>query len=256
MTKVFDLATRLKAAGIHLGISAVIATVAAALVFGLWYPWPYRLVSGGQELFLLIMSVDLVLGPALTLVVFNRSKTKSHLLRDLAVVAALQLFGLVYGLYSVFLARPVAVVWEVDRFRVVSDVEVRHEELPQALPELRTLSLTGPQVLGARSSRTGEERLKAIDLALQGIDIGVRPSYWQPYGHSVKAVLEKARPLVYLYRQYPSHVQDIKVEVRKTGRTAEDLKFVPLMARKTDWSVLLDAKTGVIVGFVPYEGFF
>ena len=151
--KHFNLASRLKAAGIHLGISALIAGMAAALVFGLWYPWPYRSASGGQALFLLIMSVDLVLGPALTFVVFNRSKTKSHLVRDLAVIATLQLAGLAYGLYTVYLARPVAVVFEVDRFRVVSAVEVRHEELPQALPAL----LQRQELLGVHG-RTAQAR--------------------------------------------------------------------------------------------------
>lgn len=254
--KHFNLASRLKAAGIHLSISALIAGMAAALVFGLWYPWPFRSAAGGQALFLLIISVDLVLGPALTFVVFNRTKTRSHLVRDLAVIAALQLAGLSYGLYTVYLARPVAVVFEVDRFRVISDVEVRHEELPQALPALRTLSLTGPKILGTRQSRSGEERLKTLDLALQGVDIGVRPSYWQPYSDSARAAVERSRPVSDLLKHYPDHVQAIKQEIKKTGRTAAELRFLPLVARETNWSVLLDAKTGEIVGYVQYDGFF
>lgn len=254
MMKSFNLVSRLKAAGIHLGISALIAGIAAALVLGLWYPWPFRSASGGQALFLLLIAVDLVLGPALTFVVFNRSKSKSHLVRDLAVIAILQLAGLVYGLYTVYLARPVAVVLEVDRFRVVSYVEVRHEELPQALPELRRLSLTGPKMLGTRKSRTREEGSKALSMALQGADIGMRPSYWQPY--NAKDALEKARPLSVLYKQYPKQVQDIDKAIRNMGHTADALRFIPLLSRKENWSVLLDAKTGEIVGYVQYDGFF
>ena len=254
--KHFNFASRLQAAGIHLGISALIAGMAAALVFGLWYPWPYRSASGGQALFLLIMSVDLVLGPALTFVVFNRSKTKSHLVRDLAVIATLQLAGLAYGLYTVYLARPVAVVFEVDRFRVVSAVEVRHEELPQALPALQRLSLTGPKILGTRESRNSDEKLLALDLALQGVDIGVRPSYWQPYSDSAKLALKRSRPLSDLLKHYPDKVQDINKTIEKISRVASDLRFLPLVARETNWSVLLDAKTGEIVGFVQYDGFF
>lgn len=254
--KRLDLASRLKAAGIHLGISALIAGLAAALVFGLWYPWPYRAASGGQALFLLIISVDLILGPALTFVVFNRSKTKSHLVRDLAVIATLQLAALAYGLHTVYLARPVAVVFEVDRFKVVSAIDVRQEELPQALPDLRKLSLTGPKILGTRDSLSGEEKIKAIDLALQGVDIGVRPSFWQPYSSSAKSAIKRSRPISYLINHYPAHVQDINQAIRKTGLKAEDLRFLPLVARETNWSVLLDAKTGMIVGYVQYDGFF
>jgi hypothetical protein len=49
------LRSRLKALGLHACVSLVIAGLAAALVFLLWYPYPYREISGGRELFLLVM---------------------------------------------------------------------------------------------------------------------------------------------------------------------------------------------------------
>lgn len=254
--KSFNLASRFKAAGIHLAISALIAGLAATLVFGLWYPWPFRSASGGQALFLLIISVDLVLGPMLTFVVFNHTKSRSHLIRDLVVIATLQLAGLAYGLYTVYLARPVAVVFEVDRFRAISDVEVRHEELPQALPEFRTLSLTGPTVLGTRQARSSEEKLKALDMALQGVDIGARPSFWQPYSSSAKDALGRSRPVSVLINHYPAQAEAIAKETKRIARSVDDLRFLPLVARESNWSVLLDAKTGEIVGYVQFDGFF
>jgi hypothetical protein len=251
-----NLIPRIKAAAIHLVASAGIAALCAALVFGLWYPWPYRLVAGGQALFIIVMSVDLILGPLLTLVVFNRNKTRAHLARDLAIIVALQIGGLAYGLYTVYLARPVALVFETDRFRVVTDVDVVHEELPQALPELRTLSLTGPRVLSTRAARTSEEKMRAIELALGGIDTGIRPSFWQPYSASTKEVLQRARPLSAMLKQYPKQAQDIEREAKKSGYTIDTLKFVPLMAREGNWSALIDAQSAALVGFVPLEGFF
>ena len=63
---------RLRASGIHFGISLCIAALAAALVFGLWYPYPYREISGGRELFFLLAAVDVIMGPLITLAIFNR----------------------------------------------------------------------------------------------------------------------------------------------------------------------------------------
>ena len=80
----FAWAERLKAAGIHLGLSLVVALLAAGLVFGLWYPMPFREISGGRELFLLIVAVDVVIGPVITLAVFDRRKRWRELRRDLA----------------------------------------------------------------------------------------------------------------------------------------------------------------------------
>ena len=48
-THPFHWKDRFKAGSIHLGISLMIATLAALLVFGLWYPYPYRETSGGRE---------------------------------------------------------------------------------------------------------------------------------------------------------------------------------------------------------------
>ena len=65
---------RLQAFGIHFLLSLLVAALAALLVFGLWFPYPYREISGGRELFLLIVGVDIVIGPLITLAIFNRSK--------------------------------------------------------------------------------------------------------------------------------------------------------------------------------------
>ena len=67
-----DWRSRIHAASIHLGCSLVVAALAAGLVFTLWYPWPYRIISGGTELFALLVSVDAVLGPLVSFVVFDR----------------------------------------------------------------------------------------------------------------------------------------------------------------------------------------
>ncbi len=256
MRRTFGFMSRLKAAIVHLGLTAVIAIIVAVIVFKLWYPWPYSVISGGVDLLLLILSVDLVLGPLMTFVVFNRSKSRAHLVRDIVVIVTLQLTGLGYGLYTIYLARPIAIVFEVDQFRVVSDAQVLHAELAQALPEFRALSLTGPKILSARRPNAGEEKLKAIDLALQGFDVGARPLYWQPYHAATSNILARARPLADLYRRYAKDSAEINGAVAKTGRTPEKLKFLPLMAKEATWSVLLDANTAEIVGFVPLDGYF
>ncbi|WP_309246762.1 hypothetical protein [Ramlibacter montanisoli] len=129
-TASFDWRARARAAGIHLALSAVVAVLAGLLVFALWYPYPYREISGGRELFLLVVAVDVVLGPLLTFAVFNRAKPE--LRRDLAVIVALQLAGLAYGLWTVQLARPVHMVFEYDRFRVVHRVDIPAELEPLA----------------------------------------------------------------------------------------------------------------------------
>lgn len=251
-----NLVIRLKAAVIHTGLSVAVGAAAAFLVFGIWFPWPYRAISGGQALFILIVSVDLVLGPALTFVVFNRNKAKFLLVRDLMVIAALQLGGLAYGLHTVFQARPIAMVYEPGRFRVVTNVDVVRDELPKALPEYRTLPLMGPRLLGTRALIKGQESGDAIFAALNGADIGQRPAFWEPYEKSAERIVKRAWPVNLLYRQYPAAAPDIKNRISKTGRNPDDVKFLPIVAKDPTWSVLIDGKTAEILDYVPYNGFF
>ena len=157
MINILDARNRYKAAGIHFGWSACVGLLAALMVFAVWYPWPYREMSGGQQLFLMIVSIDLVLGPLLTLAVFNPRKLRTVMFRDLAVIVTVQLSALVYGLHVVHIARPVALVYEGTRFRTVSDVDVVHEELSAAPVELKRLSLSGPLVLATREPKDEKE---------------------------------------------------------------------------------------------------
>src|SRR6478609_1719637 len=132
----FQWRSRLRAAAIHLALSVAVAAVAGFLVFALWYPYPYRDISGGRELFQLVVAVDVIIGPLITFAVFNRSKPDRELKRDLVMVGVLQLAALCYGLFTVHLARPVHMVFEYDRFRVVHQVEIPaelHEKAPASI---------------------------------------------------------------------------------------------------------------------------
>ena len=101
-----------RAAVAHLLCSVGVALLAGALVFGLWFPYPYRELAGGRELFLLIVAVDVVCGPLLTMVLYNPAKPRAELWRDLGLVVIIQLAALGYGLHVVWQSRPVYLVQE------------------------------------------------------------------------------------------------------------------------------------------------
>lgn len=244
---------RWRAAAVHVALSAVVATLAALFVFGIWYPGAYRLLAGGQSLFVLVTSVDLVLGPLLTLVVFDIKKSRAHLWRDLMVIGLLQLAGLAYGLHTVWVARPVAMVFEIDRFRVLSEGQIRLSELPRALPAYRTLSWRGPVVLGTRKPVSVADRNEALFAAVDGFDIGQRPLYWQPYAESVPDVLQRSRPVSRLLDAHEARRAELTERIRALGVDLATVTFLPVIARG-NWVAILDP-AGQIAGFLPVDGF-
>lgn len=246
---------RLKAAGVHFGICLAVAVLSALLVFGLWFPFPYREMSGGRELFLIVVSVDMVLGPLITLVIFNSGKQWVVLRRDLAVIVLLQLAALGYGLWTVFIARPVHLVFEYDRLRVVHAVEVPAELLGQAPDGVRAMPWFGPTPLSLRPFKNAQEQFQSTMAALQGIPLSARPDLWQAYEAARPAILQAAGPMTKLKRRFPDRTSEIDQAVQATGRPAKDLLYLPMVGRKTFWTALLDANTAQPLAFLPLDSF-
>jgi hypothetical protein len=251
----FDLLARLRAAGIHLGLCLLVALLAAALVFGIWYPIPFREISGGRQLFTLVVSVDVALGPLITFAIFNRRKPRRELRRDLTIVALLQLAGLAYGLHTVWLARPVYLVFEVDRFRAVRAIDVNEAELGRAAAPLNRLPMWGPRIIAARSPSGKEDVFKSIELALAGRDIGTRPEMWQPYEAARSEVIARAKPLLVLRQSLPAHAAAIDAATSAAGKGIERLGYLPILARASSWVAVVDKDSAAVVGYLPFGGF-
>ena len=255
-TATFDWRDRLRAGAIHLTLSAVVAALAALLVFALWYPWPYREISSGRELFLLVVSVDVVLGPLITFAVFDRAKPRRELRRDLAVVGLLQLTALLYGLWTVQLARPVHMVFEFDRFRVVHRVDIPSDLESRTPPGLQAAPLAGPTLLAVRPFSSQQENMEATMAALQGVQLGARPDLWQSYEAAKPRVLQAAKPVAELKSRFPQQAAAIDAALQRTGRSAGEAAYLPLVARKAmAWTVLLDARSAEVIGYLPLDSF-
>lgn len=256
MTWQEQIRTRLYAMGWHLLLSILVVAAVAGLVFGLWFPGAYRTIAGGTSLLLLIMAVDVVMGPILTFSVFDQRKGNSQLKRDLMVIVALQMGALLYGLYSVQLARPVALVFEYDRFRVISAAEVLHEELHKASPEFTKLPWTGPWVIAVRKTERGEERNSALMAAiLDGVDTSQRPTFWVAYSDSMKSLaLEASKPISVLLERYPENREELLDSVRQMALTGSTARYLPVAARGEAVAVL--DRNGDVAGFLMKDGFF
>ncbi|HVZ47071.1 MAG TPA: TfpX/TfpZ family type IV pilin accessory protein [Ramlibacter sp.] len=246
---------RLRAATIHLGLSIGVALLAALLVFIEWYPYPYREISGGRELFILLTSVDVVIGPLITFAIFNRAKPWRELKRDLAIVGVLQLSALIYGLHTVYLARPVHLVFEIDRFRVVAAADIPEDALSKTPPGVDALPLFGPTLLAVRPFRDSVERSDFTFIAVRGISLSAQPALWEPYDNARDRVKTAARPLEALTKRFPQRSAQIDALLASAGRGGKPTVWLPLAGRKTFWTVFIDPATAEPVAFMPLDSF-
>ena len=251
-----NLKDRLRVSAIHLAISLGVAALAAVLVFGLWYPYPYYEISAGRELFLIVIAVDVAMGPVITLVVFNRAKSHHHLAMDFSVVGLLQLAALSYGLWTMFVARPVHLVFEFHRMAVVHAVDIDPAQLSQAPAVFQALPMTGPTLLSLRPFKNSDEQFRSTLQALKdGIAQAAQPGLWQAYEAARADILKEAKPVVELKMRFPDQTAAIDHAVAKTGLQAGNIGYLPLLARKNAWTVLINPVTARPVGFLPIDSF-
>lgn len=245
----------LQPASIHFFVSALIACSVAGVIFGIWYPWPYHEFSGGRNIFLLMTGVDIVCGPILTLLLYTTSKPKKLLYMDLGLIFTIQIAALLYGASMAWSARPVYLVAEIDRFKVITRAEISTADIERLPKELRTGVWKRPMIVGIREPNSIEERNKVLFESLQGgRDYAERPEFYAAYAErSANKSLEKSKKLLDFVWKYPGLNAWAKSYAQAKNVPVELIRYLPVMARE-DWIAILD-QDGYVADFVKGDGF-
>lgn len=230
---------RWKAATIHLSISIVIAMLVGALLYFVWFPSPYFTAAGTSKLILLLMGVDVCIGPLLTLLVVNRNKPLRLLRLDLAVIGVLQTIAFGYGLHVIINSRPVFIVAEVDRLVMVSADQLSDTDLAKGQrPEFRKRSFTGPVLVGALPPKGKDAGDFALQVMATGKDIDQLPKYYLPYDQVIDDVMKKrAKPLTSLKNTTAS--QQAHLTSLQAGYPNLPLKVLPLQRGEHSYSAII-----------------
>lgn len=249
------LMAAIRAGSIHLLCSLGVAILSGILVFGVWYPYPYREMAGGRELFFLVVLVDVICGPLLTIILFNPKKPQKELWCDLGMVIMIQLTAFGYGVHTAWLARPVFLVQEVDRFKVIAMPELVESAVNGIPTALQPHWTKGPIPVAIREPKDSAERTSVLFDSIQGgRDYAERAEFYLPYeGNSALKSLNRAKPLAVFIKKQPTQEKAAYVLANKKNTEISELAYLPIRARY-DWIAVLNKK-GEIIGFLEGDGF-
>jgi hypothetical protein len=237
---------RIRAGLIHLTLSATIAALVWLPIYFIWYPDVLFEGAGGRELFLLIVSVDVTLGPLITTLVYKPGKW--GLKFDLTVIGTLQAMALAYGVYVMFESRPVNIVFVKDRFELVRAGDYPEGNLAKGESKgFGGLSWTGPRIVGAKLPTNPGDQFEVMMSGIGGVDVQLMPRYYVPYEEVRELAKEKAEKMEKLRERNPKNVADVDALVAGLRRKEDDIRFLPMRAGKFDLTVVIDAKTGDIL---------
>ena len=234
------MSKRLKFFLSHLSISLLIALFVIGLVFFIWYSSPLAKAVGVAHIFLMMLAIDVIVGPVLGLLVYKEGK--KSLKFDLTVIILLQLSALCYGIYSIEQGRPAWLVYYADRFELVRKNEIIQDNITKALPQYQQSSWFKPQYVTVEFSEDVNQRNDDMFTEVfGGISLAQRPERYVELNKAKKQMQQRAQKLE-LLQQYNNKADVEKILAKYPQATA----FLPMKANAVDMTVLIDQKANVV----------
>lgn len=245
-----------RVAGWHLLASLAVVCACTALVYGVWYPTPFDRIVGVTRVVVLLALVDAVCGPLLTLVLFDPSKAAWKWRIDMALIAAIQLSALAYGLDLIHGSRPVLLALEGDRFRLVQQDHIPSGGSSEIL-RATTFSAPLPAPMGVRLLRPEDPGFAdSVQQAASGVHPAFRPERWVPYSEQIDLARTAMRPLEELRsRASPEANKELQGLLSANGVQEADAGYLPLVSDSpVEWSVVLSKSDARVLGVVAISG--
>ena len=193
--------------------------------------------------------VGLVLGPALTLIVFNHLKQRKEILFDLSIIAVIQITALIWGGFTVYTQRPIALVYWANAFYTVTGDDYTVQGIES--PDFSKYSKHIPPLIYSRPVATREELELSIALTEKSIPAYAHIDFYEPIeGHL--PVIFASEASIWEAILFNPEMQE-KVNSITEGNI-DAYKYVPLKAKYQN-VILIMKDSGEIVGKVkaPYR---
>ena len=233
--------TRTRAALIHLAVSALIVGSVLTVVFLAWYPGYLFELSGAIDPVLVMVGVDVTLGPILTFIVFKAGKP--GLKFDLAVIFSVQIAALLYGSITLYQERPHFLVFAVDNFVAIPARAVEMDAL--RYDELRSKRKTGLVMVHARMPEDPDVRRELIDSVLfEGEpDLERRAEFFEPYEYGAAEIRAHAIDIHDFSPAGEREADEIADAVQRFEAAHAALGLVPTRSFSDDYALVIDLAT-------------
>lgn len=240
--------SKFKVAGLHFLLSLVIISLILGAIIYFWFPDAMMKVSNFKEISILIISIDIVLGPLLTFIVFKPKK--KSLKFDLSTIALIQISALVFGVYNLYQAHPVYIAFNVDRFTLVSAVNAKPERAK--LKEFNISKLSSPKIVVSKLPENIDEKNSLILSSLEkgDSDFELRSEYYHTFEDNIDDILAKSLDPDIVFKK-PEKQKKLNSFIQKHGKSKEHYAYLPLEGDLKDVIWVLDKKTAEPIDIIP-----
>ncbi len=239
---------KMKATSIHLLLSLLIFVVILYLILFDWYPEPFFTAQGGWQGIQLMAFVDLVLGPVLTFIVYDQFKQRKKIVFDLSIIAVIQITALIWGGYTVYSQRPIAMVYWANTFYTVTSDDYREQGIDN--PDFSQFSAHVPPLIYSRPVKTLIEMEQSRQLTEKKIPAYAHVSLYEKIEENLSSVFSGGIDI----KEVISKNSTMKSQLENIVHgNIDDYNYIALKAKYQNMVLILD-ENGNLVGEVkaPY----
>lgn len=240
--------SRYRASFIHFLISALLVSNVVAVVFWVWYPQPAFDMAGAFSIVRLLVGVDMVLGPLLTLIVYKHGKPGLKI--DLSVIAMVQIAALVYGTHILYTERPSYLVFAIDRVELLTAKEIDQSVI--RYDELKSKRFAQLTQVFARLPEDPQEHQRFLDSVLgEGQpDLERRAEFWEPWASGANVIRQSLVSIEEIEPATAEEQQNVQRAIDEYGESHANLGVIPVGGTERELGLLVDRDTLQILDVV------
>src|SRR3974390_849415 len=218
---------RLKAFGLHLLASATALTLILGILYFGWYRWPGWYLTDVKTVVLVMIGVDVVLGPTLTFIIANNKKPRRELARDIGIIVAVQFCALIYGATMLWNGRPLYYAYSEGILQLVQAYDIDAAEAARGRRENRQFAphwYSLPRWIWGPPPEAPKVRDEIVAAAVTGgDDVIAMPQYfksWEQGLPELRAKLKKVDNVAYFA---PPEKKTLKERLQAAGLPIDQL---------------------------------
>lgn len=238
---------RLKAFGLHLlASSCALSLILGTLYFG-WYRWPGWHLTEVAHVVLVMVGVDVVLGPLLTLIIARPAKPRRELKRDIGMIVAVQLGMLIYGSVSLWSGRPLYYAFSESVLQLVQAYDINADEWDlgrRTNPDLAPHWYSLPRWIWAPLPKDSAEREKIVGSAIAGgDDVIAMPRYFKRWDEGLPELRTKLKKVDAVGYFFGPDKKILKERMRAAGFDPDGATTMVLTGRGRPLLAVFDPTT-------------
>jgi hypothetical protein len=245
---------RLQAFGTHLLCSALALTLVLGALYVGWYHWPGWHLTEAVHLVVVMVGVDVVIGPLITLIIANTRKPRRELARDIAIIVAIQLAALGYGAATLWHGRPLYYAFSVNCLQVVQASDIDPEEARKAREQQLALAphwYSVPRWIWAPFPKDKAVADKIFEGLMQGgYDIVGYPEYyrnWQEGAPELRTQLQTVKDIKFFT---PKQRTLLAARMQAAGLPVDEANCIALTGRGSSLLAVMDPRNLALLAII------